>query len=242
MKLTAILAALLALSLIPAATAADLAATCSSMSLNSLQDYIDLSGDQCSVDIVNYSHFTFSSYGTGTLLTASDIKLTAVPLPDGLSGGFSISTISGLPFSVGEGLTANYQIFWSFVIDSGPVSGAANLDMDPPFGDTSITETICPDSSFDGTICYNYPQTLTVTTIPSHLHDSKIFTQQVLNFAQVLTTITLNGVGITGGSGFDSETALETITDSSTPEPGTSILLLGGLAATGFASSRKRTQ
>ncbi len=242
MRLISLVAVSLAIAFGPSAIAADLATACSSMSLTSLQDYIDLSGDQCSVDIVNYSHFTFSSYGTGTLLTASDIKLTAVPLPDGLSGGFSISTISGLPFSVGEGLTANYQIFWSFVIDSGPVSGAANLDMDPPFGDTTITETICPDSSFDGTICYNYPQTLTVTTIPSHLHDSVVFSQPVLNFAQVLTTITLNGVGITGGSGFDSEAGLETITDSSTPEPGTSLLLLGGLAATGLASSRRRTQ
>ncbi len=235
--LTAILMVLISA---PGLQAGDLAGACSEGGLTSLQSYLDLGGDSCSVGILNYSHFSFFSSGTGspTLLTASDIKLTPLAPMDGLSGGFTIGTVSGSPFSVGDGQTAEYQIMWTFVIDPGPISTAGNLEMDPPFGDASITQTFCPDSNFDGTICYNYPQTLHVYTLPTpHLVDTLTFSTPIENFAQVLTTISLNGETVSGGAGFDAAIGTPTIVDTSAPEPGGALLAMAGL---GLAALRRK--
>jgi hypothetical protein len=226
--------------------ASNLADPCLSQSL---QQYQSLDGAQCSVGILNFSDFTFSSSGSGgaTLLTAADILVTPSTNGD-LGGGFSLSAISPGAFAVAEGQTATYVIDWFFLIDPGPRSAGAELGMDPPFGDVTITQSYCVDSFFGtgangGVDCVGRaasmaPQTLTVTTIPPHLDDSIIFNPAALNFASVMTTITINGTA--GPSGFDSTTGTAVVVDSSTPEPVTSVLALGGLLVT-LGVIRKRS-
>ena len=99
--------------------------------------------------ILIFSNFTFSvsSSGSPTILDASQITVT--PDPQGLGGGFLFDGFNVAP--VGAGQTATYDIDYSFFIDAGPISSGADLGMDPPFGNVSITESICADSFFVST-------------------------------------------------------------------------------------------
>jgi len=215
----------------------------------SLQAYIALDGGQCSVGILNFSDFTFTSSGTGgaTLLTASQIELS--PAGDGdLGGGFTIAPVGPATFSVALGQTATYVIDWFFLIDPGPRADGASLGMDPPFGDVTITQSYCNDSFFStgpngGTVCTgradpSSPQSLQVTTIPPVLTDSIFFDPAAQNFASVRTIITLNGTN--GPSGFDSLTGTASVIDPSTPEPVSSALAAGGLLVTLGLIRRRR--
>ena len=208
-------------------------------------------GVQCSVGILNFSDFSFSATGSSTdLLTDSEIEVT--PVTNGiLGGGFALTAVDPVnaPFAVASGQTATYVINWRFVIDPGPRGSGADLGLDPPFGDVSITQGYCADSFFttndDGTTdCSTFgnsavtsnPQSLSVTTIPQKLFDSIIFDPAILNFASVRTTINL--IGDAGSAGFDSISGSAVIVDS-TPEPFSFLLGAGGLLGIGLLRKRQ---
>jgi len=201
---------------------------------------------------MNFSNFTFQAMGTGspTLLNASNILVT--PVGDGaLGGGFTLSAIDPAKFMVTTGQTATYFIDWFMVIDPGPFSSEADLGMDPPFGNVSITQAYCPDGVLDGrSSCSTGFQSLSLSTLappcinpltgailPScstHLN----FDPPIANFAFVETTIVLNGSA--GPSGFDSLTgSLKIVDPNATPEPITFFLTGGGLLAAGIMRKYK---
>jgi hypothetical protein len=135
--------------------------------------------------------------------------------------------------SVGAGQTATYVIDWFFAIDAGPSASGADLGMDPPFGNVTITQDYCVDSFItaygagSSPSCYSGSappiQSLTVTT--SLPKASIVFSPQAHDFADVRTIIQLNGG--TTGAGFDSLTGRSTI--NLAPEPGTVLFAFGGL-------------
>src|ERR1700733_4556689 len=186
--------------------------------------------------ILVFSAFTFSlssSSGSPVILDASEITVT--PDPEGLGGGFTFGGFAG--GTVFTGQTATYNINYSYFIDAGPVSSGADIGMDPPFGNVSITEAICADSIFDPSAPGECevpgdpfaPQTFSIDVAnPSnHLDLDPVVTMS----ADIENTIFLDVTSTS--SGFDSLTATSTVV-SPTPEPLTLLTTLGGLLAIGF--------
>jgi hypothetical protein len=225
---------LLYLLIVPALLQANsLAPPCVAGSLLSYEQ--SLPGGQCSIGVLNFSDFTFRQTGIGPLDTAAQIELTPAV------NGFGFTQVSGNPFTVAAGDNADYLIFYNFVIDPAPVVEGADLALDPPFGDVNVQQGYCNDSSFtigegvpvciDSAGNLSTPQTLTVTTESPKA--SKIFNPPALNFGSVRTEIKLDGTS--GPAGFDGVTGDATVVDtSSTPEPASVILALGGLLAIGL--------
>jgi hypothetical protein len=230
-----------------------LATSCHDLNLNTLQDYLDLSGAKCSVGILNFSNFNYITGGTtSTPYSAANIALAPVYNPQVGSTGFAFSIVGNSQFVVGANNTATYEIDYRYDIDAGPIGMAADLGMDPPFGDVSITQSICADSYFFRAGCGqpNFlqganlpstpgaPQTLTVdnTNPTASWFAHLVLDPEVMNFANVHTIIALDGThsgtGDNGfqGSGFDNLQATSTIVDpSATPEPATGFSVLAGL-------------
>lgn len=220
-----------------------------SCGVNTLLTY---EGVTCSVGIMNFSNFTFSASGTGspTLLSASNILIT--PVASGqLGGGFQINAIDPAKFMVSAGQTATYFIDWFMVIDPGPFASGADLGMDPPFGNVSITQAYCPDGGLDGRgSCSTGFQSLSLSTLAApcinpltgavlpSCSTHRDFDPTIANFAFIETTIVLNGSA--GPSGFDSLTGTLAIVDpNATPEPITFFLTGGGLLAAGIVRKYK---
>jgi hypothetical protein len=193
----------------------------------------------CSVGIQNFFSFTFSSSGTGgaTLDTSDDIEVTPA------TGGFTFTQSDPLsPFAVALSQTADYQIMYTFEIDPAPRADQASLGMDPPlmqpFGTVGIDQYYCADSFFgtddNGNLNCSYRQS-PVQIQHLHVDDTMPPTTwstgvvplnpEVLNFAEVLTDISLDGRGNPDGAGFYTVTGDTFLT----PEPLTSTLTLGGL-------------
>jgi hypothetical protein len=246
MKLRISIALVVGLASVSGLQANNLAPACGT---NTLLFYEGYNADsQCSVGVLNFQGFIFDASGTGdaTLLNASQIEVT--PDPSGtLGGGFSFSAVdpSTAPFAVGANQSATYFIDWFFVIDPGPQGMSANLDLDPPFGDVSITQSYCADGTLDGrdscspgfqTLGVSSPPCVDPVNDPSSCMATLIFSPAIMNFAEVTTTIMLTGSS-TGGAGFDSlsgaANVINTTSDSSTPEPVTVFLGLSGLVAIG---------
>jgi hypothetical protein len=193
--------------------------------------------------ILVFSGFTFSSSETGSPVILNASQITVTPRPQGLGGGFNFGGFTAAPVLGGQ--TATYEIDYSYFIDVGPISSGADLGMDPPFGNVSITEAICADSVFVSTD--SGPQ----CEIPIDPFPPQIFSVDVANptnhldldpivtsFANIENTIFLNGgTSGSGGSGFDSMTATSTVVDP-TPEPLTVLTALGGLLVIGLLRRR----
>lgn len=189
----------------------------------------------CAAGILNFSRFTFNSSGSpvSDLLGNDQIFLSpeAPPLGDDGDTGFSISGMS-----VAAGQTATYVIDWYFEIDGGPVASGADLGMDPPFGNVTITQDYCVDSFMtayvagNAALCYNLGtappiQFLTVTTNAPNA--SIVFHPPAFDFASVRTIVELTGG--TTGAGFDSVTGRSSIAPAPAPEPRTILLIPGAL-------------
>jgi hypothetical protein len=204
--------------------------------LNFAGSTTDAPDGPCAIGILNFSKFTFQSSGSpgADLLTADQIDLTPLgpPLGDTGDAGFGISGIS-----VPAGQTATYVIDWFFDIDAGPSASGADLGMDPPFGDVTITQQYCVDSLLTAyaigvsPTCYDPVQgaappvqSLTVTTDSPNA--SILFDPEAYVNADVRTIITLTGD--TTGAGFDSVTGTSAII-SNAAEPRTILLIPGGL-------------
>ena len=215
----------------------------------SVAAYEQLSGGACTVGILVFSNFNFSNAGNATVLdSASDITLTPT------AGGFVFTQTSNLPIAppIQTPLgTAIYNIGWHFFIDPGPVASGANLDMDPPFGDATVTQYFCNDSSLSQDtanstpFCFQNtfvgvsdvgfsptPQSLTVHN-PSPLHASVVFNPPATLFGDELTHIVLNGP-----AGFDSVTGTLNVVGA-VPEPATALLSLGSLVCMALVRRRK---
>lgn len=196
--------------------------------------------------ILVFSNFTFSSSGSGSqTIILNPSQITVNPDSIGLGGGFTFGGFTAGPVLAGQ--TATYEIQYSYFIDAGPVSSGADMGMDPPFGNVSITESICADSVFVSdtrTLACEIPldpfapQTFSIddtnppTSWTNHLNLNPIVT----SFASIDDTISL--VGGTSGAGFDSLTATSTVVNP-TPEPLTLLTTLGGLLAIGLLRRSK---
>lgn len=269
MKISVALTALLSgFALASSMQAGSLASPCTT---NTLAFYETLNSDhECSVGILNFLNFTFTSTGNGANEAATDIMVT--PLGDqsrtGIGGGFTfgLENPNNLPlaphFMVGLNQTATYDIGYHFDIDPAPIAEGADLGMDPPFGNVSITQSFCLDSSFGtnnfsgtsqnaGLVCRGgdrtfAPQTFSVddTNPPTSFSTGNSwvnhlnFNPPAQNFGNVLTEIKLDGTGLPGGSGFDSVSGTTTVV-SAAPEPSTLVLALAGLLIAGVRRRMK---
>jgi hypothetical protein len=212
----------------------------------SLESYIGSScvlgeGDGASVI---FSGFTFATVNPdgAPVLDASQIELT--PVATGLSGSFDFSG----EFSAPAGDTVTYDINYLITLDPAPILGGGSLFLDPT-GDVSVTESICADSTFGtddngNTVCESNgpnspastPQSLTVdnSNPPSSLMALIVLDPAAYNFANVDNAIVLTG----GTAGASSGGVLIGDSVAELPEPVTSLLCLGGLAAIGVFRRR----
>ena len=224
--------------------------------LQSYENQFDSSGDACSNGILNFSNFNFQVYqsSNGTPLTASQIDLSPIGSL-GQTGvtGFALTGLGGSQITAAPGQDVTYVVDWFFVIDAGPTAGGASLGMDPPSGDITVTQYYCLDSTFQNGPLYNGSapvcttslqgttpdvQTLSVTTdIPDALTDSVTFNPPAQDFADVMTVIQLTGGEV--GASFDAVNGNSQI-DPAAPEPGTLLLIPGGLVLVAFL--RRRAQ
>ena len=232
------------------------APACMAATLSVYEEEVDDAPYECSVGLLNYTDFDLASASAtngATALSASQIEVTPVADIGDPGGGFTLTATNGGAFAVGMGQTASYTIGWYFAIDPGPEASGASLSMDPPLGDVMITQDYCNDSSFtnNNTQCevtgdFNSfpfsPQVLTVTTIPPMLTDSIVFDPPAQMFANVITTIDLNGDSTSmgcptgmNGSCFTGVTSTVVVT----PEPTAATLGLACLLGMGLMRKRR---
>jgi hypothetical protein len=178
--------------------------------------------------------------------SGDDSLIQVTPDPELLGGGF---TFSGVPEAT-AGQTLTFDIIYFYTIDPGPVGSGAQLGMDPPTGNVSITESICVDSFFNapfsGTSCSNGDpsQSLSVndTNPPTSWTSQIALDPPATADADVEIQIVETGCttqGCTTVSGFDSTSDNQEISPS-TPEPLTSLLGLSGLLAIGLFRRYRR--
>jgi hypothetical protein len=226
-----------------ASNATTLGAACAP---GTLQSYINLNQTGgCSIGIEEFSNFSFNASANAPF-TANDIFLTPA------TGGFAFTQISGAPCA---GSTAPcfeelapqidiYDVFYEFAIDPGPQGTAADLGMDPPFGNVTVNQFYCSGrglvlNTVGGTpFCtpgQGSPQELTVNdTNPPFSWNTGIvpLNPKIDNFASVLTQMILNGTN--GPAGFDGVTGDTNLT----PEPST--FLIGAVLLTAGIVIRRR--
>jgi hypothetical protein len=91
----------------------------------------------CAQGIIEYSAFSLTSFSVpdgslDRLQVARQILVT----PNG--AGFDFSSPL---FNVGAGQTATFDIVYSDLVDPAPIEVGATLELDPPFGDITVTQT-----------------------------------------------------------------------------------------------------
>jgi hypothetical protein len=208
----------------------------------SLDSYIGSScvlgeGDGASIIFSGFTFATLNPDGA-PVLDPSQIELT--PVASGLSGSFDFSGAFAAP----AGDTVTYDIDYLITLDPAPILGGGSLFLDPT-GDVSVTESICADSTFGTDVNGNpvcesngptgpetIPQSLFVDT--SNPSASIVLNPPAFNFANVDNEIVLTGG--TGGASSGGVVVGDSV--SLTPEPVTSLLCLGGLAAIGIFRRR----
>lgn len=237
-SITAVLAGLLS---VPVIQAGNLAPACpTGDTLAYYQANFNNVDHECSVGILNFTDFTF-----GTNLDGTNVGV--VPVVNGSGGaGFELEALNSSVFTVGAGSSTTYNIDWLFQIDPGPGGASASLDMDPPFGNVTLSQNYCVDGTFGDRCSSGDTQSLTLmypgcdpgfpAMLTGACSTSSPFNPPIMNFAGVQTVINLNGVGTQAGSGFDALTGTVTVT---TPEPGTLLLVAGGLLTIGLRRRRR---
>jgi hypothetical protein len=175
-----------------------------------LFDYQVTPAAPCAQGILEFSAFSLNSFSVpdetlNRLQVAQEITVT----PNG--SGFDFSSPL---FAVGEGQSSTFEIVYSDLVDPAPIEVGARLDLDPPYGGVTVTQT------------YSTPPCLTssVSQSVNVLNPvSSIFFPCALTQGTIQTDIFLDGP-----AGFDSVgSELILIT---APEPSVFWLLGTGLA------------
>lgn len=195
------------------------------------------SGADCTVGTnLEFRGFTFDFSGDGAV-SDLDTLITVTPDPDGLGGGF---TFSGWQNGVvGPSESAIYAIDYSAVIfGDPPTMSAAQLGMDPVTGSVTIGQEICPGRTdcFSVDVDSSNPPSDGCGGLPNLTEPCWVDSTQLPNIsgANAANTITITG-NANGGAGFDDFTALyDVVPDTTTPEPVSALLGLGGLVAIGL--------
>lgn len=212
-------------------------------------------GDECSIGILNIDSFSFSSSPSAPL-SAANIEVS--PFSDGLSGGltFCVVVAAGDPctqatevpdgFSVMAGSTADYEIDYEELVDSGPAVTGSDMDMDPPFGDVTITQNLCADEFLIGS---GSDESCEVTTIDPPVQSFSIDVASPSNHLDLMQPATvrlgvsnlidLNSMSTATASGFDSFTTQQDVAIVG-PEPAPFVLALTGFLGLGFRLRSKR--
>ena len=193
------------------------------------------SGIGCTVGILEFTSFNFTHTLNGNSVSDPDqVFLTPI------SGGFSFTQTGStpqnpIPLQVAPNDNADYDIFWHYFVDPGPRTDTASMEMDPPFGDATVIQFFCNES----TLGFNSDHNVTCRTDGSAL----LQTNTVHNPAPLISTVTFQTPSVqgdvltrillhggTGGAGFDALNSSQTIIGN-TPEPFSFALGLSGLAA-----------
>ena len=163
---------------------------------------------------LEFTGFTFSASTTPGSVSNLDADIVVTPNTIGLGGGFTFSGFQAA--SVGTGQTATYVIGYTYSILPDPPTGmGASISGDPPFGNVTISESICADSSFGSSpaVCQNTlpSQSLMIndTNPPKSLQASIVLNPVVTRFATIQDTIVLGPSTCAIGpcAGFDGLTA-----------------------------------
>jgi len=205
---------------------------------------LSVEGGGCTVGILVFTAFDFSHILNNQTVNDPD-QITLTPTNGGFDFTQTSDSIVPIPLQVGPNDTAIYDIFFHYFVDPGPRTDGADMSMDPPFGNATVTQFFCNEStlSFNSD---NNPVCSGVGAAPPPLQSFSVHNPEPLvnsiTFSfpsaegDVLTRIRLTGNG-TIGAGFDSLSATQSIIDT-TPEPVSMTLAFGGLL--GIALLRRR--
>jgi hypothetical protein len=192
------------------------------------------SGGECTVGTnLEFHGFTFD-FGANSSLASS---ITVIPDPDGLGGGFTFSGWQN--GTVGPSESAIYTIGYTYsIFGDPPTVDASQLGMDPVTGSVTIGQEICPPRSdcFSVDVDSSNPSSDGCGGLPHLTQPCWVDTTALPNISGATSTNTITITGnANGGAGFDDFTALyDVVPDTTTPEPVTGLLGLGGLIAIGL--------
>jgi len=202
-----------------------------------LQSYIDsdLSGG-CSIQDTFFRFDFVSQVVSGSPVVATSSQITVTPISTSTSEGFSFSAmVNGTNYFSTPSGSVTYAI--NYTVD--PATTGADMNLDPPFGDVSATQSYCLNDVLPS--CSHgleLSQTVSTHNPPSSLTSRITFPIPVSSLAlvDVGTSITLNGP-----AGFDSlNSAFETTTVAAIPEPSGSLLALSGLSLVAIVGYTRR--
>jgi len=208
----------------------------------SLQSYIDsdLSGG-CTIQDTFFRFDFVSRVTSGNPVVATASQITVTPISTFTSEGFSFSAmVNGTNYFSTPSGSVTYEI--NYTVD--PATAGADMNLDPPFGDVSATQSYCLNDILPS--CSHgleLAQTVSTHNAPSSLSSRIAFPIPVSSLAlvDVGTSITLNGP-----AGFDSLNAVfETTTAAAVPEPSGALLAFCGLSvvsALGYVKRRSAAQ
>jgi hypothetical protein len=191
----------------------------------SLQSYIDsdLTGG-CTIQDSFFRFDFVSQVLSGDPVVATAPQITVTPISTPTSQGFSFSAIvNGTNYFSTPSGSVRYQV--GYTID--PATTGADLDLDPPFGDVSASQSYCLNDVLPA--CAHgqeLSQTVSTANPPGSLGSHVNFPIPVSNLAlvDVTTVITLNGP-----AGFDALNAsFSTTPQAAVPEPSAGLLALCG--------------
>ena len=198
-----------------------------------LQDYVNLGASGCQNGNVIFSSFTSAPGQFGAI----PIGLSQVAVLPGGSAFFS-----NLQFTINQTATSGQLLesFFRFKA-AGPSLVAATVNINSPFvtndGANIASLDICPGAMFSGNSPSGCPASQSAISLEtvgfSMLSDSKMFTAS--SFFDVFADLTADG-----GSGGSARFGSASVTINSTPEPATTLLVLGGLTMLALTKRVKR--
>jgi hypothetical protein len=206
--------------------------------VGSLQSYInsDINGG-CTIQDRLFRFDFVSQVLSGDPVVATASQITVSPINTPASEGFSFSAmVNGTNYFETPSGSVSYLI--SYSID--PVTGGADMSLDPPFGDVRATQSYCLNDVLPA--CAHgqqLSQTVSTANPPGSLDSHVNFPIPVSNLAlvDVTTVITLNGP-----AGFDAlNTSFSTTPQvAAVPEPSAALLALCGLPVLLLAGAVRR--
>lgn len=202
--------------LYPASAFADV----SSCPTASLQTYLGLDATGgCTVGEFTFFRFTDPSpttVGSPTVATASEIMVTPIQTASGAGFQFTASTGNTNLFSVTSSSgTTSVTYFIDYSVDPAPVIGGADLSIDPPMGNASVTQYYCASDVLVNNCALGTESQQTVTTSSEV---SSIILPNPSSFVDIATDISL--VATPGNpASIDAIDALVNTAATAVPEP-----------------------